>query len=88
MSLAEFERYLPGGTRFVQSRDWVRNYVGVELAWDAQMVLKRDEVPAARLGMYGKLGWTSWLGMPPGRRNSDADDVILDAERLTNLRAV
>lgn len=88
MSLVEFERYLPGRTRFVQTRDWVRNYVGVELAWDAQIVLKRDEVPAARLGVYGKLGWTSWLGMPVGRRNLDADDVILDAERLTNVRAV
>ncbi|MEQ1593757.1 MAG: type VI secretion system baseplate subunit TssG [Casimicrobium sp.] len=88
MSLAEFEQYLPGGVRFVQSRDWVRNYIGVELAWDAQMVLKREEVPAARLGAYGKLGWTSWLGMTLGRRNSDADDVILDAERLTNVRAI
>ncbi len=86
MSLVEFERYLPGGIRFTQVRDWVRNYVGVELAWDAQILLKREEVPAARLGSYGQLGWTSWLGMPAARRNRDADDVILDAERLTNLR--
>ena len=86
MSLAEFERYLPGGVRFLQVRDWVRNYLGVELAWDAQVVLKRDEVPAARLGSYGQLGWTSWLGMPPGKRSADADDVLLDMERLTNAR--
>ena len=83
MSLKEFERYLPGGIRFLQVRDWVRNYMGVELAWDAQVVLKRDEVPAARLGSYGQLGWTSWLGMPPGKRVADADDVMLDMERLT-----
>ncbi len=86
MSLGEFERYLPGGVRFLQVRDWVRNYLGVELAWDAQVVLKRDEVPAARLGSCGQLGWTSWLGMPSGKRSADVDDVLLDMERLTNAR--
>ena len=85
MSLEQFERYLPGGIRFLQVRDWVRNYIGLELAWDAQVVLKRDEVPAARLGSYGQLGWTSWLGMPQGKRVADADDVMLDMERLTKL---
>ncbi len=87
MSLVEFERYLPGGVRFLQVRDWVRNYIGIELAWDAQIVLKREEVPATRLGSYGQLGWTSWLAMPAAKRTRDADDVILDAERLTNVRA-
>jgi type VI secretion system protein ImpH len=83
MRLREFERYLPGRDRFLQVRDWVRNYLGVELAWDARLLLRKDEVPAARLGMYGQLGWTSWLGMPPGRRTRDAEDVLLDIERLS-----
>jgi type VI secretion system protein ImpH len=83
MSLHEFERYLPGGVRFFQVRDWVRNYLGLELAWDARLLLKRNEVPATRLGAYGQLGWTSWLGMPAGRRTRDADDVLLDMERLS-----
>jgi type VI secretion system protein ImpH len=86
MSLSEFERYLPGGIRFLQVRDWVRNYLGVELAWDAQVVLNRDDVPSTRLGSYGQLGWTSWLGMPQGKRQADAADVLLDMERLTNMR--
>jgi type VI secretion system protein ImpH len=83
MSLHEFERFLPGAARFLQTRDWVRNYLGVELAWDALLILKRDEVPATRLGSYGQLGWTSWLGMPTGKRSSDATDVVLNMERLT-----
>jgi type VI secretion system protein ImpH len=83
MRLSDFERFLPGGDRYLQVRDWVRNYCGVELAWDTQIVLRKDEVPAAKLGNYGRLGWTSWLGMPPGRRKKDSDDVILDIERLT-----
>lgn len=87
MPLREFERFLPGGARFFQVRDWVRNYLGVELAWDARLVLGRDEVPATRLGAYGQLGWTSWLGMPSGRRTRDADDVLLDMERLSRTQA-
>jgi type VI secretion system protein ImpH len=87
MSLREFERYLPGGVRFAQVRDWIRNYLGVELAWDARLLLKREEVPAVQLGRYGQLGWTSWLGMPPGRRTRDADDVLLDVERLSGAPA-
>lgn len=83
MSLPEFERYLPGGVRFFQVRDWVRNYLGLELAWDARLVLARDQVPSTRLGQYGQLGWTSWLGMPAQRRSRDADDVLLDIERLS-----
>lgn len=88
MSLSEFERYIPGGVRFLQVRDWVRNYLGVELAWDARLVLKRQEVPATQLGVYGKLGWTSWLEMPVGKRKKDADDVLLDMERLTRAQSL
>jgi type VI secretion system protein ImpH len=89
MSLREFERYLPGGVRFTQVRDWVRNYLGVELAWDARLLLKRDQVPAVQLGQYGQLGWTSWLGMQAEKRSKDADDVLLDMERLSaTARAV
>ena len=84
MRFQEFERFLPRGDRFLQVRDWVRNYLGVELAWDARLILVKEEVPAVRLGIYGQLGWTSWLGRPSGRRSKDADDVLLDIERLTS----
>ena len=88
MSLAEYERFLPGGIRFVQVRDWVRNYLGVELIWDAQLVLKRAEVPAVQLGSYGRLGWTSWLGMDATQRLKDVDDLSLDIERLSNQQTI
>ena len=83
LPLADFERCLPGRLRFRQIRDWVRNYLGLELAWDAQLVLRREQVPATQLGMQGQLGWTSWLGVAPGRRAVDADDVCLNLERLS-----
>jgi len=86
MRFTEFERFLPGGDRFLQVRDWVRNYLGVELTWDARLILVKEEVPATRLGVYGRLGWTSWLGMPATKRRQDADDVLLNMERLTSAR--
>lgn len=87
MKLPEFERYLPGGVRHLQVRDWVRTYIGVELAWDAQLILERNEVPNVRLGQFGQLGWTSWLRSPAVPHAADADDVILDIERLTSRAA-
>ncbi|MGE5171336.1 MAG: type VI secretion system baseplate subunit TssG [Rudaea sp.] len=79
MPLDAYEQFLPGGRRFRQLVGWVRNYVGVELAWDVRVVLARDAVPRPLLGEYGRLGWTTWIGKRPAR--SDADDLVLDAER-------
>jgi type VI secretion system protein ImpH len=51
-----------------------------ELEWDAGLVLRRSEVPRTRLGRYGRLGWTTWLGSR--RMERDADDLRLDPERI------
>jgi type VI secretion system protein ImpH len=75
LSLARYESHLPGGAPFVQLLAWVRNYVGREFAWDTRLVLKRSEVPAARLGGAGRLGWTTWLGTRSS--DADADDLVL-----------
>ena len=79
MPLTEYEQFLPGGSRFRQLVAWVRNYVGVELAWDVRIVLARSAVPRPMLGQYGRLGWTTWIGTR--RTPSDAGDLVLDAER-------
>ena len=52
------------------------NYLGFEYAWDLQFVVRRQRVPAVRLGQFGHLGWTSWLAPP--REGADAGDVIID----------
>jgi type VI secretion system protein ImpH len=78
LTLAEYESFLPDGKRIKQLVDWVRLYLGLELEWDVRLALKKEQVPAARLGRFTRLGWTTWLG----RRRSDApaDDLCLDAE--------
>lgn len=76
MRLADLERLLPGGGAFRRLRDFVRFYSGEQFTWDAQMVLKREEVPAIQLGKSGRLGWTTWL--KTAEFDHDAEDVIVD----------
>ena len=75
LSLAEYQRFLPGGESLKRLRDWVLNYIGHELSCEMHLVLKKDEVPAVKLGGMGALGWTSWVG--PRREKTDASDLVL-----------
>ncbi len=61
----DYESLLPVGDRIRRLVALVRNYIGDELAWDVQLILKREEVPAMRLD-EPVLAW----GGPPGWENS------------------
>lgn len=80
LSLAGYESHLLGAKPFLQMLAWLRNYIGMELAWDVRLVLRRDEVPRARLGSSGRLGWTTWVGTR--MRGDDADDLVLVHETI------
>jgi type VI secretion system protein ImpH len=75
MTLAQYERFLPGHPSMRRLVPVVRNYVGDELSWNVNLLLRHDEVPQVRLGRAGKLGWTSWIGTRRGRE--PADDLSL-----------
>ena len=75
MSLADYERLLPGGSAFERVRYWIFNYCGEHFFWDLQLVLKASEVPSTRCGGDARLGWTTWLSTNPPKR--DADDLIV-----------
>jgi type VI secretion system protein ImpH len=75
LSRGQFEHFLPGSTALAQLVATVRSYIGDEKAWDVQLVLARDQVPATRLGRGGRLGLTTWLGRR--REHTDADQVVL-----------
>lgn len=77
MALEEFQRFLPGSDSLRRLVAWVRNYIGDELLWDVNLILKREEVPPLKLGEGTQLGWTTWLTTQPLDR--DADDLKLDA---------
>ena len=66
--------HLPGGQALAHVVDWVRLYVGHELAWEMQLVIKQMSIPETRLGQFGKLGWSTWvISHTPAQ---DSDDYL------------
>ncbi len=84
LSRAAYERLLPDAAGFRPLVDWVRNYVGIEYAWDLQLVLQQPDVTGTALGGGTRLGHTSWLLGGPA--HADADDFCCDAERRLRHR--
>jgi len=81
MSFEQFRAFLPDRTRgeaaFLLAH-LVRLYVGPELDFDLQLVLKAAEVPRCRLPVGDAegpvLGWDCWLAGAP--LEADADDAV------------
>jgi len=80
MGLQQYERMLPDGESFAGLRDWVRNYVGDELRYEVQLILRADEVPEVRLGESGRLGWTTWLQNRPFE--NDVKDLKFNSDAM------
>lgn len=74
----QYQLLLPGGKAFRQVAEWVRIFLGEELFWEMQLVLRREAVPECRLGGDVRLGWTTWLGRPPASV-CDVDDLVVQA---------
>lgn len=87
MPLVLYESFLPTSRNNRKIRDWVRDYVGIEMDWDLQLLLAPEEVPPSKLGGTTRLGWTSWLG--ERKTKAPANDLRLnpekDATRLVKL---
>lgn len=80
-----FQALLPFGPSMNRLRAIVESYVGLELSWDVQLKLRKEEVRPLVLGRYGQLGWTSWLNSR--RPTSDADQLIVDpVQKLSRQR--
>ncbi|BFM19639.1 type VI secretion system baseplate subunit TssG [Gilvimarinus japonicus] len=63
LSSNQYEQFLPARQKYVQLREWVRNYVGIELSWDLRLILcNREQTAGMQLGQTHHLGWNSWLG--------------------------
>ena len=76
LSMADYQRMLPGGQSLRRLIAIVRNYVGDEFDWDVHLILDRHEVKPSRLGVFGQLGWTSWIGA--GKPSHDPDQLYLN----------
>ena len=64
-----FESFMPSGLAMRRLCDLVRLYVGPELDFEVQPVLKKEEVPLTQLRGAGqgpsRLGWNTWLRSRP-----------------------
>ena len=81
LTFAQYRNFLPGGAAWLQLRDWVRQYSGLDLLWDVQLCLARAEMPEPRLGRRVPLGVAAWLG-----RSAARGDVRSDATDRADLR--
>jgi len=77
LDLARYRMFLPIGDAQPVLQRWMLQLLGGELEWDAELVLRKEQVPPTRLGQQRgnapRLGWISWLGERP--RSRDASDV-------------
>ena len=84
LTLTQYRGFLPGGPAWLQLRDWVRQYTGLDLLWDVQLCLAAREVPEPRLGRRVPLGVAAWLGH--SQRQHDRNDLRLRPETSFLLR--
>jgi type VI secretion system protein ImpH len=82
MGYTDYQRMLPGGDSLRRLIDWVQNYIGDELSWDVQLILRKEEAPAAQLGRSGRLGWSTWIKAKP--LPHDADNLVLNPRQCMN----
>ena len=75
----KFQAFLPNGTASKPFQSIVRFTVGLEMDYDAQLILKAKEVPSCILTTRAlrrpMLGWSSWLKTEPFKE--DDEQVIL-----------
>lgn len=91
----EFLEFLPDRTPVVERKTFfllvhlVRLYVGPELDFDVQLLLKAPEVPECQLReddpVGARLGWNTWLRSEP--MAADAEDVTFEGEEVVYLNA-
>jgi type VI secretion system protein ImpH len=93
LDYAQFNEFLPDRAAVPARKAFfllchlVRLYVGPELDFDVQLVLKAEDVPACRLDAGAeagaRLGWNTWIHSQP--LADDADDAVFEGEEVVRL---
>jgi type VI secretion system protein ImpH len=92
MNYARFTEFLPSRAPTASRKAFfllvhlTRLYVGPELDFEVQLVLKKEDVPECRLGLGAEgpqLGWNTWVRSRDFPR--DADDPVFEAEEVVRL---
>lgn len=86
LGYADFETFIPERTTSARRKAFyllchlARLYVGPELDFDIQLVLRAAEVPECQLAGDCRLGWNTWVRSLP--LDHDADDAVFAGEEL------
>ena len=87
LDLETYRQFLPGSRNFILLREICRFFSRDETVFEVQLILDKDEVPAATLGeeapvvraegaaQGAQLGWTTWVKSAPFERS--AEDVVV-----------
>jgi type VI secretion system protein ImpH len=62
--LEEFESFLPSGKYYQLLADAVQFYAGEALIYDVEIGIAQSKTRTAKLGSFGRLGWTTWMKKP------------------------
>jgi type VI secretion system protein ImpH len=81
LSYSQFKSFLPNGKALRALCQLTRTYVGLELAFDVQLILRAEEVPGTQVGFQQtNLGWNSWIRTQPAPR--DAGDAVFSIDSI------
>jgi type VI secretion system protein ImpH len=79
LTRAQFDAFLPTGKAHKALRQLVRLFAHDQFEFEAQLVLRRDDVPGLELGdpddSGERLGWSTWIRTAP--RHQHADQTVL-----------
>ncbi|MFB3829133.1 MAG: type VI secretion system baseplate subunit TssG [Bryobacteraceae bacterium] len=76
LSYQRYCEFLPGGAAHRELKAIVRFFAGNEFDVEAQLILKREDVPRCGLDGERRLGWTTWARTGAFPRN--AGDTVLE----------
>lgn len=88
INLKQYRDFLPDGSAHVPLKELARLYAGPSMDFEVQLILEKDEVPAAHTGLGAEpppvpgptldevqLGWTTWVKTKP--RTEHAYEAVL-----------
>lgn len=75
LDMGFYKAMLPGQPGLKELSAILLNYMGHELVWELNLILRQPDIPPLCLAGQAQLGWTSWLGA----KKAHGDDLILNA---------
>jgi type VI secretion system protein ImpH len=79
LSAARYLDFLPDGAAYEPLRALTRSFCGNDIEFEAQLILKREDVPVCHLdgetGGAPQLGWFTWIRSQP-HFDRDPDDAV------------